>query len=241
MSLEFSDAQKQALAGYGKPFPANADVRRWAFQDRMDLLFSYDLITIFLEAEASWGPVCSEICVVPKYTLAAVSPIFAEHLLQKPELESFVFDVGHMDKALQEEHRKALNSLNTWLLNLATHTISDLKAPTFYSEISLRHIARQLGMRFYLTDRSHELVCGAQTHTLQPWQITELLYASSVDIDATFPIVMENDPLLGYLARKTVATADLLWGDERNEAYNWLRRKENKALESAMQRLQEGR
>lgn len=237
MSLEFTDIQKQALDGHGKYFPTNADVRTWSFQQRTDILFSFDLITVFLEAEISCGSVYTEVCVLPRYTLAAVSPTFAEHLLQKPDLEAFVFDVGRMDKNSQEEHQKALKTLNTWLLSLVEPPIYDLKAPTFYSEISLRHIARQLGMSFYLTEGTHELIRGAQTHTLQPWQVTELLYASSVDIDNAFPVITENHPLLRYLAQRMIATTDFLWGNEKTEVYNWLRRKENKALESAMQRF----
>ncbi|KAK7177418.1 hypothetical protein PSPO01_16533 [Paraphaeosphaeria sporulosa] len=145
MSLEFTAAQKQVLESYGKPFPVNADIRTWPIQHRTDLLFSCNLITIFIEAVTSCDSVCSEVCVLPKYALAAVSPTFAEHLLQKPNLESLVFDIGRMDNNLQKEHRKAVDTLCIWLMSLATPLIFDLKAPTFYSQISLRHLARQLG------------------------------------------------------------------------------------------------
>ncbi|KAL5417832.1 hypothetical protein PMIN04_007603 [Paraphaeosphaeria minitans] len=241
MILEFTDAQRKALASYGKPLPINADVRTWPIQDRTDLLFSSNLITIFMEAQTPCGSVYNEICALPRYILAAVSPTFANHLLQKPDLESFVFDIGHMDTNLQEEHRKAVETLYTWLTNLSIPLVFDLKAPTFYSEISLRHIARQLGMSFYLTERTDELIHDAQTHILQPWQVTEMLYASSIETNAALPLVMENDPLLGYLAEKMLETTDSMWEGERDKAFKWMRREENIVLLDAVQKLHEKR
>jgi hypothetical protein len=238
MALEFSDAQKQVLTKYGKPHPVNPDVRTWPFQDRHDLFFSYDVITIFLEAQTPRGEVCSEVCVAPRYALAAVSSTFAEHLMQKPDLDTFMFNVGRMDKTLQQEHERALNTLTTWLTTLATLTISDLKAPTFYAEIALRHIARQLGMNSYLTDCTDDFIHDTQEHTLQPWHITELLYASSIEIDGAFPIIMEDNPLLVYLAQRMVGAMNVLWAQEKEIVYRWLRRDENKALERAIRRLE---
>ncbi|KAJ4360789.1 uncharacterized protein N0V89_001356 [Didymosphaeria variabile] len=241
MTLEFSDAQKHALTGFGKPYLTDPDVRNWPLKDRHDLFFSYDLITIFIAANTSSGTVFGEICVVSKYTLAAVSQTFAEHLLQNPNIDTFTFDVGRMNNFLRHEHEKALNTLNTWLINLSTPNITDLQAPTFYSEVSLRHIARQLGMSSYLTDRPDTFIHDAQTHILQPWQITELLYASSIEVNAPYPIVMEDDPLLGYLAQKLNETMNLLWAQEREQVHKWLEGEDNKALRTAMRRLREGK
>ncbi|KAL1600550.1 hypothetical protein SLS60_006936 [Paraconiothyrium brasiliense] len=241
MTLEFTDAQKHALTCFGKPYPTDPDVRNWPIKDRNELFFSYDLITIFMAANTAFGIVFGEVCVVSKYALAAVSQTFAEHLLQNPNLDTFTFDVGRMDNLLQQEHEKAINALNTWLINLSTPNITDLQAPTFYSEVSLRHIARQLGMRSYLTDRTDTFIRDAQTHPLQPWQITELLYASSIEVNAPYPIIMEDDPLLGYIVQKMSERKNSLRDHEKEKMNKWLEQEENKALASAMRRLEEGR
>ena len=161
MPLQFSDAQKHVLAYYRKLHLSEIDVRKWPVNDRMDFFFS-DELSLFLMAHGVAK--CS--CAVPKYTLAIVSPTFAEHLLQDPDLHTFTFDVGRMDGPLQKEHDMALNTLNTWLVNLSTPAMTVLQALTFYPEIALRHIARQLGMISYLTDRTDKLIRDAQTHTL---------------------------------------------------------------------------
>lgn len=240
MTLEFTDAQKHVLSSFGKPYPDEPDVRKWPLKDRNELFFSYELITIFVASHTSSISTYDEVCVVPKLTLAAVSQTFAEHLFQNPNLETFTFDIGRMDKALQQEHKQALDTLNTWLTNLASTTVTDLSAPTFYSEVALRHIARQLRMSVYLADRRDSFIRDAQAHILQPWHITELLYASSIEINARLPIIPEDDTMLEYLAWKMIETTNYLWGYEKKEVHEWLGKKEHEALANAMRRLQEG-
>lgn len=230
MSDELTDAQKQVLAGHSKPFPARADVRTWSLGHRTELLFSNNLVTIYMKVGTLFNQQPKELFALPKYALAAVSLIFAAYVLQQPGLDSFIINVGHMDKGLREEYQNALFTLERWVLSLPTDLILDLKAPTFYAELSLRHITRQLGMRFYLPERTEDFVRNAETHTLQPWQITELLYSSSLQKDAEWPVVMENDILLNYLAQRLKATTDSLWGEERDEVFNWLLKKDNDVL-----------
>lgn len=144
-----------------------------------------------------------------------------------------------MSQDLRKEHECALTALERWFQNLIMPTNQTLEAPTFYSEIALRHIVRQLGMSAYLPVRSKAFVRDAQKHTLQPWQMTEILYASSIEINALLPIIPVDDPLLLYLAHSMIERIRDMPA-HKQAMYQWLGEEENKVLGDAIQRLRIG-
>lgn len=237
MLRQLSDAQKSVLASCSKSHPLDIDVRNWPLQNRAELYFSYDIIYLMLEANGF----AKRVCMIPKLLLAAVSPTFSEHVLRQSDLDTFTFDVGHMDEDLQVQHCMALDSLYRWLTALCTPAAVDLQAPTFHSEIALRHIIRQLGMSIYLDKNTDMLILEAQMHTLQPWHITELLYARAIEVDAPYPAIIDDDPLLQYLAQRMIETMNRLRTQQLQEVYKWLAQSQNRCLLSAVWRLQQGK
>ncbi|KAJ4304524.1 hypothetical protein N0V90_000050 [Kalmusia sp. IMI 367209] len=223
------------------------DVRKWSLSTRADLLAGGTVALCLLtrtppnsnsESELiAW----THVAYVPKYALAAISETFWEYWNNSRELNRLIFDVGNMDTALVRQHEVALKTLEEWMYNLCTTAVPDLQAPTFYSEISLRHIARQLHISHLLPARTQQFIVDAQTHTLQPWQITELLFSCSSEPGALIPVIPRNDPLLLFLARKmTNAMKSAVEVPEKrqlDQIMRWLGKEQHMALKDAVEEI----
>jgi hypothetical protein len=234
----FTEAQKSALSKHVDIYQADPDVRNWEWINRWKLIFDQSKVSLCIQwYSGDRFKIEKHICKVPKNVLIAVSPTFADHCSRDPGLITLTFDIGNMDEISREHHGMAIRQLGVWLDDLCATGGENLQAPTFYSNVALWHVARQLGMGMYLPMDATELVQEAKNNILQPWQITEMLFISSIERNATRPVIPHDDPLLCYLANQLVDLRPHLCASEKDDVENWLWKDENAPLRAATYRL----
>ena len=238
----FTEAQKSALSKFVDIYHADPDIRNWKREDIRTLHTDVSKVSLCITWHTEgYIKIEKPICWVPKYLLIAASPTFAEHCSRDPGLIAFTFDVGNMDESFRGEHELAILALDAWFDFLCAAGAEEMRAPTFYSNAALWHIARQLGMGMYLPFNTTELVREAKHNILQPWHITELLYMSSIERNATLPQIPIHDPLVYYLAEQMLVIRPRMRASDKEHMDSWLWRRENAALNGAIIRLRRAR